>query len=61
MLPPNLSDEQRELLAQIGHFHLMSESHQNAANFCLEQIVSLRARLEQLEQNPEAQTHNNQP
>ena len=45
-----LSQTQRDLLAEVGHFHLMLESHQNAARFCREQLRQLRQRLAEAEQ-----------
>lgn len=44
-----LSEEQRELLMEIGHFHLMLESHQTATRFCRQQLKALRSRLEEVE------------
>ncbi len=44
------SSEQRDLLAEVGHFHLMLESHQNAARFCREQLRQLSQRLMEAEQ-----------
>lgn len=42
--------EQRDLLAEIGHFHLMLESHQTASRFCRDQLKKLRHRLVEVEQ-----------
>ncbi len=46
--------EQRDLLAEVGHFHLMLESHQIAARFCRDQLKLLRQRLAELEQAAQA-------
>ena len=45
-----LSQTQRDLLAEVGHFHLMLESHQIAARFCKDQLKQLRQRLAEAEQ-----------
>lgn len=53
-----LSQTQRDLLAEIGRFHMMLESPsrrryvlvQNAARFCREQLRQLRQRLAEAEQ-----------
>lgn len=45
-----VSSEQRDLLAEVGHLHLVLESHQNAARFCREQLRQLRHRLMEAEQ-----------
>lgn len=50
MLPDHITPEQKQVLAEIGHFHLMLESHQRAAQHCAEQIQSLRSQLETTEQ-----------
>ena len=50
MIPEQVTPEQREILAEIGHLHLMLESHQMAAKYCKEQLKQLRSRLEQFEQ-----------
>lgn len=50
MMAIHISIEQRDILADIGHFHLMLESHQNAARFCRDQLKKLRQRLAEIEQ-----------
>ena len=50
MIPDQLTQEQRHILTEIGHFHLMLESHQLAAKHCREQLKALRSQLEQSEQ-----------
>jgi hypothetical protein len=45
-----ITAEQRDLLAEIGHFHLLLESHNVAARFCREQLKKLRQRLAEVEQ-----------
>ena len=45
-----ITPEQKELLAEIGHFHLMLESHQSAARFCRDQLKKVRQRLTEVEQ-----------
>lgn len=50
MIPDQVTPEQRQILAEIGHVHLMLESHNMAAKFCREQLKQLRAQLEQSEQ-----------
>lgn len=45
-----LSTEQLELLAEVGHFHLMLESHQIATRYCKDQLKKLRQRLAEMEQ-----------
>ena len=45
-----LSQTQRDLLAEVGHFHLMLESPQIAARFCKDQLKQLRQRLAEAEQ-----------
>ena len=42
--------DQRELLAEVGRFHLLLESHQNAVRFCRKQLRELRQRLAEAEQ-----------
>ncbi len=44
------STDHQELLAEVGRFHLMLESHQNAVRFCREQLRQLRQRLAEGEQ-----------
>lgn len=53
MIPEQVSTAQRQLLAEIGHLHLVLDSHQSAARFCRQQLRQLRAQLEQLEQSPQ--------
>ena len=50
MIPDQVTPQQRQLLAEIGHLHLMIESHQAAARFCRDQLKQLRAQLEQPDQ-----------
>ncbi len=45
-----ITAEQRDILAEVGHFHLMLESHQTAARFCRDQLKKLRQRLAEVEQ-----------
>ena len=45
--PLQLTTEQREILAEIGHFYLLLESHQAATKYCHEHLQALRAQLEQ--------------
>lgn len=53
MMPqPQLTPEQRDILAEVGHYHLMLETHQTAARFCKTQLKQLRERL--VEQEPPA-------
>ena len=42
--------DQQVLLAEIGRFHLLLDSHQNAARFCRKQLRELRQRLAEAEQ-----------
>lgn len=42
--------EQQALLTEVGRFHLILESHQDAARFCREQLRILRQRLAESEQ-----------
>ena len=56
MIPDQVTPQQRQLLAEIGHLHLVLESHKRAAHFCLDQLKQLRAQLEQLEQGQPQQT-----
>jgi uncharacterized coiled-coil protein SlyX len=50
-----ITAEQRDILAEVGHFHLMLESHQTAARFCRDQLKKLRQRLAEVEQALQAQ------
>ena len=50
MIPNHITPEQKEVLAELGHLHLVLESHQMAAQHCVEQIQNLRSQLEQMEQ-----------
>lgn len=49
MIPDEVTPAQRKILAEIGHLHVMLESHQMAAKYCREQLKQLRSRLEQME------------
>ena len=42
--------DQQALLAEVGRFHLLLESHQNAVRFCRNQLRELRQRLAEAEQ-----------
>ncbi len=42
--------DQQAMLAEVGRFHLMLESHQNAVRFCRNQLRELRQRLAEAEQ-----------
>lgn len=50
MIPSHLTPDQHRILAEIGHLHLVLESHKTAARFCREQLKLLRAQLEHTEQ-----------
>ena len=50
-----LTTEQRDILAEVGHMQLLLESHQAAARYCREQMRKLRQRLMELEQAAAAQ------
>lgn len=50
-----LTAEQKELLVEVGHYHLMLESHQTAVRFCRDQLKKLRQRLTESEQASLAQ------
>lgn len=52
----NFTPDQQQLLAELGHLHLVLESHQRAAQYCIEQIQSVRTRLEALDHQTEPKT-----
>ena len=54
MIPEQVTSEQREILAEIGHLHLVLESHQMTAKMCRQRLKQLRSQLEQLEQSQAA-------
>jgi len=45
-----------EILAEIGHLHLIQESHNDAARLCQKRIDLLRIQLEQTEQKPPSES-----
>ena len=45
-----ITTEQRDILAEIGHTQLLLESHEAAAHYCRQQMGKLRDRLMALEQ-----------
>lgn len=50
MPPSQLTSEQRDLLTEVGHYHLMLETHRTAVRFCKTQLKQLRERLVEQEQ-----------
>ena len=45
--PDSRAQHQRNLLAEFGHFYLMLESHEMAAQHCREQLSHLRQALQE--------------
>lgn len=50
-MQPQPTPQQREVLAEVGHFYMMLESHEMAAQHCREQLEQLRGRLLELQQS----------
>lgn len=50
MIPEQVTPDQREVLAEIGHLHLMLESHKMAVKHCREQLERLSQQLMEMEQ-----------
>lgn len=50
----SLPEEQQQLLMEIGHFYLVLEAHKASAEHCSDKLSQLKARLEELNGNPQA-------